>query len=91
MRWQNYSGTTGIDLTPAVFEEIRVSRFALLTNAIHFPGYQEIGFEGECVFELPGRITDEEVRYLNALADFAFYCGTGAKTAMGMGQTRRLK
>ena len=27
---------------------------------------------------------------LNALADYAFFCGTGHKTTQGMGQTRRL-
>jgi CRISPR-associated endoribonuclease Cas6 len=33
----------------------------------------------------------DKLKALNALADFAFYCGTGAKTTMGMGQTRRIK
>jgi len=89
-RWQNYAGTAVTDLSPAVFEEIRVSRYALLTRAVRFVSYQEIGFEGDCVFELPRQISDEDARCLNALADFAFYCGTGAKTTMGMGQTRRI-
>ena len=31
----------------------------------------------------------EMLRLVNLLADFAFYCGTGYKTTMGMGQTRR--
>jgi len=30
-------------------------------------------------------------RVLNALADLAFYCGVGMKTAMGMGQCRALR
>ena len=31
----------------------------------------------------------EMLRWVNLLTDFAFYCGTGYKTTMGMGQTRR--
>lgn len=30
------------------------------------------------------------LRQVNALVDFACYCGTGMKTALGMGQTRRI-
>jgi len=29
------------------------------------------------------------LKQAGALANFAFYCGTGYKTTMGMGQTRR--
>jgi CRISPR/Cas system endoribonuclease Cas6 (RAMP superfamily) len=28
---------------------------------------------------------------MNLLADFAFFCGTGKKTTVGMGQTVRIK
>ena len=34
---------------------------------------------------------DEMIRRLNALADYAFYCGTGHHTTRGMGQTRRVR
>ena len=30
---------------------------------------------------------EELLRQVNALAEYAFYCGTGIKTALGMGQT----
>ena len=33
----------------------------------------------------------KHVRLFNALVDYAIYCGTGAKTTMGMGQTRRIR
>ena len=37
------------------------------------------------------KLLDENMlRVTNCLADFAFYCGTGYKTTMGMGQTRRV-
>lgn len=40
---------------------------------------------------VPGPMDEEMLKKVNALADFAFYCGTGYKTTMGMGQTRRLQ
>ena len=53
------------------------------------------GFIGSCAYqffiELQAADTPdlEMLRWVNLLADFAFYCGTGYKTTMGMGQTRR--
>jgi len=38
-----------------------------------------------------GPMEEEMLKQVNALADFAFYCGTGYKVTMGMGQTRRLQ
>lgn len=46
-------------------------------------GYGDVTFEA-----LDG--SAECVRILNLLADFAFYSGVGSKTAMGMGQARRI-
>lgn len=54
------------------------------------------GFLGSCAYQFfidkQSADTDdlEMLRWVNLLADFAFYCGTGYKTTMGMGQTRRL-
>ena len=31
------------------------------------------------------------LRLVNALVDYAFYCGTGGRTAQGMGQTVRVR
>ena len=55
------------------------------------------GFIGSCAYqffiELQAADTPdlEMLRWVNLLADFAYYCGTGYKTTMGMGQTRREK
>ena len=60
-----------------------------------FGKHKEIGFVGSCTYQfLSDRQTESEeevelLRLANLLADFAFYCGTGYKTTMGMGQTRR--
>lgn len=71
-------------------EKISISRYKLNTRILHFNGYQETGFTGSCSLDLANDLTEEEIREINTLADFSFYCGTGAKTAMGMGQTRRV-
>ena len=50
-----------------------------------------IGFKGEVTFEIQRKGCEPHfVRIVNVLADFAVYCGTGAKTTMGMGQTVRI-
>lgn len=49
------------------------------------------GFVGTCAFRLVGLQDPAIIKTLNALADFAFYAGVGAKTTMGFGVTKRLK
>ncbi|MDM7999847.1 MAG: CRISPR-associated endoribonuclease Cas6 [Dehalococcoidia bacterium] len=91
VRWQNLLRPLPSNgVLELVQEAARVSQYQLETRILHFGSYQEIGFEGKCTIEIAGETPEDAVRFLNALADFAFYCGTGAKTAMGMGQTRRL-
>lgn len=50
------------------------------------------GWVGTCAWVFyPEKLLDENMlRVTNCLADFAFYCGTGYKTTMGMGQTKRI-
>ena len=56
---------------------------------------QITGFIGTCTYQffMEELFVDPDdlkmLRYANLLADYAFYCGTGYKTTMGMGQTRR--
>lgn len=92
-KWRHFSPPqTNLDKHLATcFDTILVHKYQLRTRLLEFSRYREIGFEGKCTFELGADLTDDQVRALNALADFAFYAGTGAKTTMGMGQTRRLK
>lgn len=49
------------------------------------------GFVGRCTFILKGKLDSSIIRQVNALADFAFYAGTGRKTTHGMGMTRRVR
>jgi len=90
-RWQNLSTVPlSQNLADLAQKATRISQYQLDTRILHFGSYQEIGFEGKCTLEIAEETPEEAVKTLNAMADFAFYCGTGAKTAMGMGQTRRL-
>lgn len=49
------------------------------------------GFVGSCSFRLVELQDQSILQTLNALADFAFFSGVGAKTTMGFGVVRRLK
>jgi len=90
-KWQHFSPTKMDEAISNCWERIILARYRLNTHILHFDSYQETGFEGNCFYELPAELDDDTVRAINILADFAFYCGTGAKTTMGMGQTRRTK
>lgn len=48
------------------------------------------GFVGSCAFRLVELHDQSIIKTLNALADFAFFSGVGAKTTMGFGVTTRL-
>jgi CRISPR-associated endoribonuclease Cas6 len=45
------------------------------------------GFIGAVSFEISKKAPPELVFQMNLLAEFAFFCGTGKKTTVGMGQT----
>jgi len=88
-RWQALSPVKMDDNLNSCFEKISVTRYNLETGIWDFGSYQEVGYYGICRFEIDRSLSDDEVAGINALADFARFCGTGAKTTMGMGQTRR--
>jgi CRISPR-associated endoribonuclease Cas6 len=90
-RWQEFSTVKLDDSISSWFDRILVARYKLETQIWDFNTYQEVGFTGKCWFEIEEAVPDETAGEINALADFAFYCGTGAKTTMGMGQTMRIK
>ena len=75
-----------------VAKNARVSRSETRTQSLNFGKHTEIGWVGTCTFrfELESEFNEDLLRVSNCLADFAFYCGTGYKTTMGMGQTRRM-
>lgn len=46
------------------------------------------GFVGEVGFEISKKAPADLLFQMHLLADYAFFCGTGRKTTVGMGQTR---
>lgn len=90
-KWEFFSPIKTNQNVTGLLERIMVARYKLNTHILHFDSYRETGFEGDCTFEVPEDFSHDALRLINTLADFAFYCGTGAKTTMGMGQSRRVK
>ena len=70
----------------------QVTSITTKSRALNFGRHTEVGWVGTCacVFYPENSLDAELLRAANCLADFAFYCGTGYKTTMGMGQTRRV-
>ena len=62
------------------------------SRALNFGRHTEVGWVGTCacMFYPEDSLDAEHLQIANCLANFAFYCGTGYKTTMGMGQTRRV-
>lgn len=76
-------------------EGIVIVNYDLKTHHVKFTTHDQPGFIGTCTYMLRGsdEPTSDETplsirQQILLLADYAFYCGVGYKTAMGMGQTR---
>ena len=88
-RWQAFSTVKLDDSIAAWFSTMLLTRYRLETMVMNFGSYQEAGFTGKCRYELEKDTPEKVAIELNTLADFASFCGTGAKTTMGMGQTKK--
>jgi len=88
-KWQALSPVRLDSDLNSYFDKINIIRYRLESKIWDFGSYQEVGFTGVCRFEIDKNIPDDKVVLINALANFAQFCGTGAKTTMGMGQTWR--
>lgn len=73
-----------------VQDNVGIGAHRIETMMVSFDKFHIVGFVGTCRYRSLKKDAEKQ-RILNALADFAFYAGTGAKTTMGMGQTRRLR
>ena len=70
----------------------QITNVSTRSRALNFGRHTEVGWVGTCayVFYPEDSLDKNLLRAANCLADFAFYCGTGYKTTMGMGQTKRI-
>ncbi|MCG9128637.1 CRISPR-associated endoribonuclease Cas6 [Candidatus Poribacteria bacterium] len=69
----------------------QVTRVDTRSKRLNYGKHTVPGWVGSCswVFYPDKSIDENLLRIVNCLANFAFYCGTGYKTTMGMGQTQR--
>jgi CRISPR-associated endoribonuclease Cas6 len=89
-RWNAFSRLTlSPDARRFAEECLAVSQFRLESRVVDLAGGRQIGGVGTAIYRAL-RADSYWLRVLGALADFAFYAGVGAKTTMGLGQTRRL-
>jgi CRISPR-associated endoribonuclease Cas6 len=70
--------------------QLRIVSAELQTVPSQFGAFYERGVVGRVVWEAGGEAPALR-RLVNVLADYALYCGTGNKTAQGMGQTVRVR
>lgn len=89
-RWQRFSPVGLLpDLVERAERGLGLARHNIQTRPF-FDGHgMTPGFVGRATFVIKG-LDDELTHQLNALADYAFYAGTGWKTTHGMGLTRRV-
>jgi len=86
-RWNKYSG---IEIGELPFDCIFPNFFNIRTEITADIKSKFIGCVGEISYRIFGDVDPVQIKQLNALANYALYCGIGRKTTMGMGMARRL-
>lgn len=87
-KWNRYSRHEfSEDILEDINDRLLISKVNLSSQVIRFSNYFQIGFTGQVMLNAAD-YTLEERCILTALTKFAYFCGTGHKTTMGMGQTR---
>lgn len=85
-RWQKYSP---LPINELNFGCLFPSYFDINTEMIKDKQTKFIGCIGNINYQILGSIEPWQIKQINALADYAFYCGLGRKTTMGMGMIKR--
>lgn len=90
-KWQLVSP---IPLPVAGIEEllnaIYLTRMEIKSRVVDLQKFHRTGFVGTVGFGIAPHASDDFLTTLHVLARFAFYCGVGSHTTMGMGQARQL-
>ncbi len=84
--WAAFSPVALTSATESL-EHVHVTDFRISCAA----GPYGAGAEGWVTLEMERGRTEQEIAFFNTLVDFAFYCGTGAHTDDGLGQTTRME
>jgi CRISPR-associated endoribonuclease Cas6 len=89
--WDAFSGIAlAPGLRKAIEEHLLLVDFRVQKRRSEVEQGSVPGFIGSASFRLADRHPESILKSLNALADYAFFCGTGIGTEHGMGLTRRL-
>lgn len=93
-RWNDFAPThrrISTELLDMVRVSVAISAHQLWTEECDLGHTQAVGFVGQVTYVIiRARRLDQALMWqLNALADYAEFCGTGQRTDQGMGQTRR--
>jgi len=89
--WDAFSGVAlAPGLREAIEEHLLLVDFRIQRRLAEAEKGTVPGFVGSAKFRLAGRHPESILKGLNALADYAFFCGTGIGTDVGMGLTRRI-
>jgi len=95
-RWSQYAPAPlriNVALVDVAIVHVAVSGYNLHTRVTDMGYGKQMGFVGRVTLRVvkARKLGEEILRQLNALADYAEFCGTGRKTTHGMGQTRRIR
>jgi CRISPR-associated endoribonuclease Cas6 len=85
-RWQKYSY---IPIEKVNFDCLFPAYFDIKTQILIEPKAKFIGCVGHINYKILGDVELSVIKHLNVLADYAFYCGLGRKTTMGLGMVKR--
>lgn len=89
---ERWNGVAPLTLSPALKEFagecVGIAYYDLRAWTVSVAGGKQVGFVGRVGYRVL-KYDPYWTRALNLLADFAWFCGVGVKTSMGMGQVRR--
>lgn len=86
--WQALAPALPLGADTLTLDGLQIARYQLHTEALPIKGGLQRGFVGEMALEWRKDVPPETRRTAAALAGIADFTGTGAKTMLGLGQTR---
>lgn len=86
--WEALAPALPLGADTLTLDGLRITRYQLHTEAVTLKGGLWRGFVGEMALEWRASAPPETRRTATALAGIADFFGTGAKTMLGLGQTR---
>lgn len=75
------------DLPEVVERSVMIKNHDIASRLLDMKNMKMVGFIGSCTLGVDSGLSELQIRQITALAHFAQFAGTGAKTTVGMGQT----